>query len=220
MSLGLDHSVRDARGERPSKDPPAPVGGKGRRTSTVVCGLSLRSAALESLPGPRSQSLFQRHPWPGLACPQSEAQKWTQKAGGSCESPPWSHLSHDGPAALDHRGLLLRLSEECHQQHLGAWRPEIPPHLPQAQDRAPTPGEARVSVPHLPSSPAPALAHSQPSKHPWSCSPSILVLRDFKTQNLCRDALPLTSAGRLPAQQLRSSQPVSPPEHGFPPAPA
>ena len=26
----------------------------------MVCGLSLRSAALESLPGPRGQSLFQR----------------------------------------------------------------------------------------------------------------------------------------------------------------
>lgn len=182
-------------GTREERDPPrthlAPVGGKGRRPQRwfVVCPFAQPPLSLLQVPA-ASPSFPEGHPWPGLACPQPEAQKRTQKTKGSCASPLWSHLSHDGPAVLDQPGLLLTHSEDRHQQHLGAWRPEIPPCLPQAQDRAPTPREARVSAPHLPSSPAPTLAHSQPSKDPSSCSPSLLVLRDFKTQNLSRMPFP------------------------------
>lgn len=88
--LGLDHSVRDSRGERPSKDTPVPVGGKDEGTLTMACGLSLLSVAPEPSSGHCGQLFLSQEgqPRPGLACPDPRLRSTPkERAKGSCAQP-------------------------------------------------------------------------------------------------------------------------------------
>ena len=212
--------------ERPSKDPPAPVGGKGGGTSTVAYGLSL---SLESSPGPCGQPFLSQegHPRPSLACPHLRLRSRPQEGlRAPVHSLPW----------------FLRLPSS-----VGPARP--PPAAPDPKGR-PNPSSilgrqpGDLSSPHIflrpriGSQPPGGLGHSSPTPFrspllprpvhnpPRPLKPlSIPVLRGLKTRDfcshycLCLEALSLTLprlGGFLLVTKIFT--PVSPPERG-PPSP-